>query len=147
VTERPQAAMTRLLRRTVRADLAAETCPNWLLRPGRADCAGTWSAVCAVYTALTGLELQPMAPPRERRRLDVVLTYADGRCQIVEIDERQHFTGARALALAHYPPEVALGFDRDAWLARARALAGREPGRVRPSMPPALPGRRRPTPL
>jgi hypothetical protein len=34
---------------------------------------------------------------------------------IIEYDERQHFTAARAVSLSLYPPKAALGFDRQAW--------------------------------
>ena len=35
---------------------------------------------------------------------------------IVELDETQHFTGARAAALSAYPDSLELGFDRDKWI-------------------------------
>lgn len=35
---------------------------------------------------------------------------------IVEFDESQHFTEPRNIALAHYPPDINLGFSRDAWM-------------------------------
>ena len=34
---------------------------------------------------------------------------------IIEYDERQHFTKQRAKSLAHYPPDLNLGFDKDKW--------------------------------
>jgi hypothetical protein len=34
---------------------------------------------------------------------------------IIEYDERQHFTEQRAESLAHYPPDLNLGFDKDKW--------------------------------
>ncbi|MFE8941073.1 hypothetical protein ACFYNX_26800 [Streptomyces sp. NPDC007872] len=94
-----------------------------------------------MYAALTGLVLPDLAPSRERRRLDVLLTYKNGEQQILEVDEKQHFTEARALTLEHYPADVKLGFDTSQWLARSRALAGREPGGGfgRPK-PPLFPG-------
>ncbi|MFE1322948.1 hypothetical protein [Kitasatospora phosalacinea] len=142
-----QDAVTALLPAVVAGRIESEACPAWLRRPGRAECAGRWETVSAVYRALTGLVLPELAPEREWRRLDVVLTHPDGRGQILEVDEKQHFTGARAVTLEHYPAAVALGFDAAHWLARSRALAGREPGggyaRPRPPLFPGDGGRHR----
>ncbi|UCM91636.1 hypothetical protein [Streptomyces marincola] len=138
---RPQEVVSGLLPEVLRAEVAPESCPAWLLRPGRAECVQMWETVAAVYRALTGLVLPEQAPPRERRRLDAVLRYADGRQQILEIDERQHFTGARATTLECYPADAALGFDARVWLARSRTLAGREPaGGFAAPRPPLFPG-------
>ncbi|MYR58902.1 hypothetical protein GTY54_22550 [Streptomyces sp. SID625] len=123
-----QDAITGLLPAVVAAEIQPESCPAWLWRPGRVECAGVWETVSTIYGALTGLVLPEQAPAREWRRLDLVLTYEDGQRQIVEVDEKQHFTGARALTLEHYPSTVELGFDAAQWLARSRALTGREPG-------------------
>jgi len=138
---RPQELITRLLGKVVDAEIAVETCPPWLLRPGKAECSQAWDAVGRIYAALTGLELPELAPPRERRRLDVVLSYADGSHQVLEVDERQHFTAARAITLAQYPKATPLGFSHKAWAARCEALAGREPGgRFARPCPPLFPG-------
>lgn len=120
--------VTELLYDVLDAEIEAETCPPWLVRPGRSECAGAWSRVQEIYTALTGRELPEHAPPRERRRLDVVLTYPDGQRQALEVDEAQHFTAARALTLEHYPAGVALGFPRQRWLTRSHELSGCERG-------------------
>ncbi|GAA3036881.1 hypothetical protein GCM10020229_55360 [Kitasatospora albolonga] len=142
-----QDAVTGLLPAVVVARIAPENCPAWLNRPGRVECAGMWETVSTVYGALTGLVLPELAPSREWRRLDVVLTYEGGRQQILEIDERQHFTGARAVALELYPSSVRLGFDAGQWLARSRALTGREPGggfaKAKPPLFPGVGGRHR----
>lgn len=42
---------------------------------------------------------------------------------IVEIDERQHFTIPRNLALSLYPPDVKLGFDRNRWMRLCEEIA------------------------
>ncbi|MCW2874604.1 hypothetical protein [Actinacidiphila oryziradicis] len=138
---RPQELITRLLQKVVDAEVATESCPQWLLRPGKAECAGAWSAISRIYAALTDLELPELSPPRERRRLDVVLAYADGSHQVLEVDERQHFTTARAISLAHYPETTPLGYNRKAWAGRCQALAGREPGgKFAAACPPLFPG-------
>ncbi|WAL71580.1 hypothetical protein OU787_08720 [Kitasatospora sp. YST-16] len=145
--ERPQLVVTRLLRQVVNAEIEVEVSPTWLLRPGRVECAGAWEAVSRIYAELTGLALPEHAPPRERRRLDVVLTHLSGRRQVLEVDERQHFTAARATSLEHYPPGALLGFEVAAWLERSRELSGREPGggfaRPRPPLFPGDGGRHR----
>lgn len=142
-----QNLVTAMLGEVTDATLEVESCPEWLLRPGRAECAGAWETLCRIYTELTGLVLPELAPARERRRLDVVLTYPDGQRQIVEIDERQHFTAARATTLECYPREARLGFDAALWLARSRELSGREPGggfaKPRPPLFPGDGGRHR----
>ncbi|MET9397983.1 hypothetical protein [Kitasatospora sp. NPDC002965] len=70
-----------------------------------------------------------------------MLTYEDGQQQILEVDEKQHFTSARALTSEHYPSTVELGFDAARWPARSRGLTGREPGGgyAKPR-PPQFPG-------
>jgi len=42
---------------------------------------------------------------------------------VVEIDERQHFTAPRRLALSLYPPELTLGFDRNRWMKMCEEIA------------------------
>ncbi|MFG3022681.1 hypothetical protein ACGFZQ_29735 [Streptomyces sp. NPDC048254] len=73
--------------------------------------------------------------------LDVLPTYENGQQQILEVDEKQHFTAARALTLECYPAGVKLGFDASRWLARSQALTGREPGGgFGKPKPPLFPG-------
>ncbi|MEY9963356.1 hypothetical protein ABIA33_001389 [Streptacidiphilus sp. MAP12-16] len=100
-----------------------------------------WETVSAIYGSLTGLVLPEHAPVREWRSLDVVLTYADGQQQILEVGEQQHFTGARALTLEYYQATLKLGFDATQWQARSHARTGLEPGGgfAKPK-PPLFPG-------
>ncbi|MGW3389524.1 hypothetical protein [Streptomyces cinereoruber] len=70
--------ITRLLADAVEAEIETESCPTWLLRPGRVECLAMWDTVSGMYGALTGLVLPDLAPSRERRRLDVLLTYKNG---------------------------------------------------------------------
>jgi hypothetical protein len=42
--------------------------------------------------------------------------FLPGQRMIVEFDESQHFTEPRKIALAHYPPDINVGFSRDAWM-------------------------------
>lgn len=136
-----QDGITRLLADAVKAEIDSESCPTWLRRPGRTECLAMWETVSAIYGALTGLVLPEQAPAREWRSLDVLLTYENGEQQILEVDEEQHFTGARALTLEHYPAGVKLGFDASQWLARSRALTGRERGGgFGKPKPPLFPG-------
>lgn len=128
------------------ATLTEETCPSWLLRPGRAEIGTAWNSLNGAYAALTGLALPDAAPPRERRRLDVVLAWADGSSQVVEIDETQHFTPERLLTLDHYPSEAVLGYDVEQW--RTESAVPRRPrgggwGRPRPPLFPGEGGRHR----
>ena len=120
---------------------ASHTAPSWLLRPGRAEIGEAWGLVQHVYGELTGLLLPEQMPPRERRRLDVVLTYPGGDVRAVEIDEIQHFTGARSTTLEVYDDRVSVGFDVETWRRRCEERRGREPGSgfARPC-PPLFPG-------
>lgn len=118
-----------------------ESAPGWLLRPGRTELGEQWPLAQRVYGVLTGMVLPDVMPPRERRRLDVVLTSADGTHRAVEFDESQHFTAARAMTLAAYDHAVRVGFDITAWTRRCEQRTGREPGGgfARPC-PPLFPG-------
>ncbi|MCL9794750.1 hypothetical protein [Frankia sp. AgKG'84/4] len=138
---RPQARVTTALEKVLDAEIDVEACPPWLLRPSRAECAAAWASLAAIFRALTGRELPEAAPPRERRRLDIIARYPDGSRQAIEIDERQHFTGARAATFPLYPTHAALGYNTHLWLRRSQELTGREPGGgfARPC-PPLFPG-------
>lgn len=93
-----------LLSQVADGELATGPTPAWLLRPGRDDCRTQWPLVREVYTALTGRDLPEAMPPRERRTIDAVLTHPDGTRRLVEIDEKQHFTPARAVVLDQAVP-------------------------------------------
>ncbi len=45
---------------------------------------------------------------------------------VVEFDESQHFTAARADALQLYPKDLRLGFDREEWINRCREIAAKD---------------------
>jgi hypothetical protein len=45
---------------------------------------------------------------------------------IVEFDESQHFTACRAIALAAYPEDLLLGFDRRLWLERCHKISAKD---------------------
>lgn len=132
------AALTAALPATWRIE--QETAPDWLVRPGRPELGDAWGLASSVYSELTGLVLPDDMPLRERRRLDAVVTDDQGRQRALEIDEKQHFTGPRALTFAAYD-HVVVAYDVDAWRTRAERRTGREPGGgfARPC-PPLFPG-------
>jgi hypothetical protein len=68
-------------------------------------------ALEAIYARLNG---DPTVLPAARANL--LLTVHVSGDQVVEHDGPEHFTSFRALTLELYPPEVPLGFDRDAYL-------------------------------
>jgi len=113
--------------------------PGWLLRPGRVECAGQWALIQDIYQALTGLSLPDEMPPRERRRVDAILNGGSGP-RIVEIDETQHFNHHRRLTLALYPDDVAVGFDKAEWMARADREPTPRHGKWASARPPLFPG-------
>ncbi|EIV94907.1 hypothetical protein [Frankia sp. QA3] len=93
--------------------------------PRHAECTTAWAPLTAIYRAPTGQELPETAPPRERRRLDIIARYPDGTHQAIEIDERQHFTAARAARYPRYPTVTTLGYDTRPWLQRSQELRRR----------------------
>ena len=46
---------------------------------------------------------------------------------VIEYDERQHFTMQRAKSLELYPPDLALGFDRQEWLTACSTIRATDP--------------------
>lgn len=130
--------------RTAQPDwqIEEEAAPDWLVRPGRAECGPRWDFLCEAYGELTGLVLPDIMPVRERRRLDAVIVgRAGGPPRVLEIDEKQHFSGPRAATLALYDDSVPVAFDVATWLDLSRRRASREPGGgfARPC-PPLFPG-------
>jgi len=123
------------------ATLATENSPDWLKRPGEAEMGALWPLAQRVYSELTGLELPRVAPLRERRRVDVVLSYASGARRIVEFDERQHFTEARLRTLEFYDHLAPVAFEVGQWRERCEQLRGREAGGgFAAPKPPLFPG-------
>ena len=53
--------------------------------------------------------------------------YLPDRKLIIEIDERQHFTEARAVALQNYPARTRLGFSADEWIKNCHRIAAVDP--------------------
>lgn len=148
MTPSVQALIVSAIRNTVEghATIAEESCPSWLIRPGRTEIGSAWGPVTAAYTALTGLVLPEKAPTRERRRLDVIVSWADGSSQVVEIDEEQHFTAERFITLDHYPAESTIGYSLAAWRAESavpRRARGGGWGRACPPLFPGAGGRHR----
>jgi hypothetical protein len=47
--------------------------PDWLVRPGRAECGDRWPLIRSIYSELTGLELPGEMHKVERRTVDAVL--------------------------------------------------------------------------
>lgn len=93
-----------------------ESAPNWLARPGRAECGHRWHQVIDLYRDLTGLDLPDVMPVRERRRVDAVISTPGEPPRLFEFDESQHFNRHRARTLRRYPPDLAVAFPLDAWL-------------------------------
>ncbi|WP_285117271.1 hypothetical protein [Leifsonia sp. fls2-241-R2A-40a] len=124
-----QNAWFSLLRTVLPAEnvLEEELAPSWLVRPGRSEARNAWPLLTEAYQQLTGRQLPDTMPPRETRRLDVLMTYPDGRQRAIEFDERQHFTAARLITL-DLSQTVRVGFDVDDWRAQSIARIGREPG-------------------
>lgn len=124
--------------------LQRESCPGWLLRPGRIECGQDWETVRGIHEALTGLLLPDEMPRREWRSLDALWTDSTGRQRVVEYDEEQHFNRYRRTTLQNYPRSVIQAFDRGIWEQRClthEVLRGGGYSKPRPPLFPMDGGR------
>lgn len=113
------------------------TAPDWLSRPGRAECGSMWPTISAIYSALTdGLALPDSMPPRERRAVDGVVLGGAGTSHVLEVDEKQHFNAFRYESLDLYPPDIELQFPIDLWKEASRRKARLEGGGFARPKPP-----------
>jgi hypothetical protein len=87
--------------------------PDWVVRPGQAECGDRWSLVRSIYSELTWLELPDGMRKVERRTVDAVLVVPGSPPRILEVDEKQHFNAYRAMTLRRYKDDVPLPFDAD----------------------------------
>jgi hypothetical protein len=130
--------VVRLVVDALSADYA--TTPEWLMRPGEAECGKRWAAVTSIYGALTSEVLPTTMPPRERRNLDAIIRPPGQRPRILEFDESQHFNHFRALTFALYPSEVLVAFPIDSWVEACNAKRRLEGGGFGKPKPPLFPG-------
>jgi hypothetical protein len=114
--------------------------PEWLNRPGKAECGRRWPLIQRLYNELTGLELPQTMPPREHRMLDSILVKRGQEPRIVEVDEKQHFNVERARTLRTYPRNVRLAFPKRVWIARSDAKRRNEGVGFGRPCPPLFPG-------
>ena len=114
--------------------------PDWLVRPGRAECGDCWPLVRSTYSELTSLDLPDEMRQVERRTVDAVLVVRRSPPCILEVDEKQHFNAYRATTLRRYKDDVPLAFDADLWIARSDAKTKLEGGGFGRPMPPLFPG-------
>jgi hypothetical protein len=113
--------------------------PEWLIRPGKAECGARWDLVREIYHRTTGLELPETMRPVERRQVDGVFGFGD-RTFVFELDETQHFNQFRATTLRCYPADVLLAFDKEDWVARCERKTRLEGGGFSAPRPPLFPG-------
>jgi hypothetical protein len=119
--------------------LQREACPDWLQRPGIAECGQDWDTVRAIYAALTGLFLPEIMPPREWRSLDALWTDSSGRQRIIEYDEEQHFNRYRKTTLQNYPESISVAFDKTTWQDRCLTHEVIRGGNFSKPKPPLFP--------
>ena len=85
-----------------------------------------FGALKTIYSGLTRLAEPLQAEGRlfvsPTRRLSPVDFYALSPRLIVEFDESQHFTAARAKALSLYPDDLHVGFDTSRWIGLCHEL-------------------------
>ena len=117
-----------------------DSMPEWLMRPGRRECARRWLLVKRIYSELTGMGLPDDMPLRERRQVDAILVKRSQPPRILEVDEVQHFNAFRAATLRAYPRSVRLAFPRAAWIAHSEEKKRLEGGGFGKPRPPLFPG-------
>jgi hypothetical protein len=138
--------MPRELENTVRSHVLALTgsqellTPDWLVRPGRAECGRLWPTVQQIYTTLTGAVLPDVMRSIERRTVDLVFHADRVGKRVLEVDEPQHFNEFRAITLTPYPPATVVAFPVDSWLRMCRAKRRLEGGGFAAPKPPLFPG-------
>jgi hypothetical protein len=119
---------------------ADEETPEWLMRPGRAECGDLWPLLTDTYRCLTDKALPDLMPRKERRQIDAVIVVPGRPPFILEVDETQHFNKYRAQTLDSYPPDVRVAFPVNAWRQRSRMKERLEGGRFGAPKPPLFPG-------
>ena len=120
-------------------ELERETCPSWLVRPGKDECGPLWPTIQAIYIDLTGKELPEEMRKVESRRLDAVIVCQGDVSRVFEFDESQHFNPFRATTLSHYPQGTITAFDREAWRSRSAAATKLRGGGYAKPKPPLFP--------
>jgi hypothetical protein len=94
----------------------------WLTVPPPDQMDGT---ILAIYHALQRMRgYSAFASFGKPLRCDF---FVPAECLVIEYDERQHFTEQRARSLELYPPDLALGFDRQEWLRACRTFRATDP--------------------
>ncbi len=110
------------------------------------ECGRRWPLIQEIYFGLTGMQLPEMAPHKERRRLDGILSCGVEPPRVFEVDETQHFNKHRELTLSLYPPDIKIAFDIESVRAKCREKPRAEGGGFgRPCLPlfPGAGGRHR----
>ena len=83
---------------------------DWLKVPDRASKDGVLDGICEKLTSIRGCK--NFSTSGYSLACDF---FIPSKNLIIEYDERQHFTKQRAKSLAHYPPDLNLGFDKAKW--------------------------------
>lgn len=128
-----------LIERVTDGCLERETCPPWLLKPGKAECGLEWNRVQETCQLLTHMLLPSEMPPRERRRLDAIWTNTLGQQRAIEYDEGQHFNRFRGVTFQTYPKFLRLGCDKASWLSRCTTHEDLRGGGFSKPGPPLFP--------
>jgi hypothetical protein len=88
--------------------------------------AGALERLTAIYARLKG-DVSVLRASRENLLLPVEL-YHEPTGTVIEVDESPHFTSFRLVALELYRPDVALGYDLDAYKELCRAWSATTDG-------------------
>lgn len=103
-------------------EVSTEETFSWLCVPARDGLPADLAKIREALVAHRGFDA--FDTPGRRLRCDFFLPSARS---IVEVDERQHFTSARAVALRSYAPGTDLGFDTSRWIQECERIAAVDP--------------------
>jgi very-short-patch-repair endonuclease len=121
-TERPKGKIALLKNLQTRfGNVKTEASFPWLIVPDRVNLPDELRAIRKALIAYRGHD--GFDNPGFPLRCDFFLTDIK---LIIEIDERQHFTAPRRIALENYPRDMILGFNRDEWIAECSRIAAKD---------------------
>jgi hypothetical protein len=133
-----QSAVIALIKQVTGGAVETAT-PDWLKRPGKAECGKRWPLVCANYHDLTGLVQPELMPANDTRTVDGVLKISGSAPRVLEIDEAPHFNHYRGMTLRRYPANWPVAFDLHDWIPKCKDEP-RQKGGFAKALPPLFPG-------
>lgn len=113
--------------------------PDWLKRPGKAECGKRWPLIRSIYHDLTDLELPEPMPAGNWRPLDGFVSAPGAAPRVIEVDEGPQFNHYRGMTLRRYPANFPLAYDLKAWVRKSHDEPKQGGESAKPA-PPLFPG-------